>query len=278
MKDGPKNRLRAQDIHKVVDAFTKPLEIPKFSRMVSVEEIERNDFNLNLSRYIDSQVPEDLHDIEGHLKGGIPAADVEALQRYWAVCPLLKTALFTPNRPGYSDLDVGETAIKSTIYEHPQFAAFIADMNAHFAVWRNKNSKILKALKSDCHPKETIVRLSEDLLAHYRGKPLIDPYDIYQHLMDYWAQTMQDDCYLIASDGWKAETYRISRLTRRAKRRTRAGPATSSPNLLSSLATTGRRKPPLTSSPPSWKRSQPNSPTWNKNTAARTALSQNLTR
>ncbi|MGB8986908.1 MAG: type I restriction-modification system subunit M, partial [Candidatus Sulfotelmatobacter sp.] len=90
MKDGPKNRLRAQDIHKIVDAFTKRLEIPKFSRTVSVEEIEKNDFNLNLPRYIDSQVPEDLQDIEGHLKGGVPAVDVEALQRYWAICPALK--------------------------------------------------------------------------------------------------------------------------------------------------------------------------------------------
>lgn len=72
MKDGPKNRLRSQDIHKVVDVFNKCQEVPKYSRMVSVEEIEKNEFNLNLPRYIDSQTPEDLQDIEGHLKGGIP--------------------------------------------------------------------------------------------------------------------------------------------------------------------------------------------------------------
>ena len=120
MKDGPKNRLRAQDIHKVVDAFNRQLAIPKYSRMVSVEEIEKkNDFNLNLARYIDSQVPEDLQNIEGHLKGGIPAADIEALESYWAICPALKTALFKPDRPGYFDAAVGKAAINSTIYEHP---------------------------------------------------------------------------------------------------------------------------------------------------------------
>jgi type I restriction enzyme M protein len=218
-KDGPKNRLRAQDIHKIVDAFIKRLEIPKFSRMVSVEEIEKNEFNLNLPRYLDSQVPEDLQDIEGHLKGGIPAADVEALQRYWTVCRSLKAALFTPNRPGYFDLAVDKPYIKSTIYDHPEFAAFVAAMNAHFTIWRDANSKILKAIKPDSHPKEIIIRLSEDLLAHYKDKPLTDPYDIYQHLMDYWAQTMQDDCYLIAADGWKAETYRIIETDKKGKQK-----------------------------------------------------------
>ncbi|MEI6179553.1 MAG: N-6 DNA methylase [Chloroflexales bacterium] len=82
MKDGPKNRLRAQDIHKIVDVFTKQLEVPKYSRMVAFAEIERNEFNLNLPRYIDSQQAEDLQDIAGHLHGGIPAAEVAALQPY----------------------------------------------------------------------------------------------------------------------------------------------------------------------------------------------------
>jgi len=217
IKDGPKNRLRAQDIHKIVDAFTNQVEIPKYARMVSVEEIEKNEFNLNLPRYIDSQVAEDMQNIEAHLKGGIPAVDVEALQRYWAICPKLKTTLFKANRPNYLDLAVEKTAIKPTIYDHPEFSKFITDMNAHFATWRDKSAKMLKALKPGCHPKEIIDALSEDLLAHYTGKPLIDKYDIYQHLMDYWVEVMQDDCYLIAADGWKAETYRIIEKDKKGK-------------------------------------------------------------
>ncbi len=90
-------------------------------------------------------------------------------------------------------------------------------MNAHFAAWRQKSAATLKALEVGCHPKEVIAALSEDLLAHYAGKPLIDPYDVYQHLMDYWAETMQDDCYLIAADGWKAETYRIIEKDKKGK-------------------------------------------------------------
>ncbi len=87
MKDGPKNRLRAQDIHRIVDVFTRQAELPKYARMVGLEEIEKNEFNLNLPRYIDSQDAEDVQDIEGHLRGGIPAADVEALDRYWQRLP-----------------------------------------------------------------------------------------------------------------------------------------------------------------------------------------------
>src|SRR5205814_5750744 len=94
MKDGPQNRLRAMDIHRIVDTFNKLADVPKYARIVSFDEIEKNEFNLNLPRYIDTQTPEDLQDIEGHLRGGIPVADVDALERYWAVCPQLRRSLF----------------------------------------------------------------------------------------------------------------------------------------------------------------------------------------
>ncbi len=222
MKDGPKNRLRAQDIHKIVDVFNRRLEVPKYSRMVSIEEIEKkNEFNLNLPRYIDSQQVEDLQDIDGHLRGGIPVRDVDELERYWKVCPQLRQVLFKANRPDYLDLAVDKSAIKTTIYEHPEFAAFMTSMNAHFAAWRQKTARTLRQLRAGCHPKQVIAALSEDLLAHYASKPLIDKYDVYQHLMDYWAETMQDDCYLIAAagaaDGWKAETYRIIEKDKKGK-------------------------------------------------------------
>lgn len=221
MKDGPKNRLRSQDIHRIVDVFTRQAEVPKYSRMVSQEEIEKNEFNLNLPRYIDSQQAEDLQDIEGHLHGGIPCADIDALQSYWNVCPQLRQTLFTEIRPSYLELAVDKSAIKSAIYEHPEFAAFIADMNAHFAAWRETTSSMLWQLQPSFHPKEIIEGVSENLLAHYADKSLINQYDIYQHLMDYWAETMQDDCYLISDEGWKAETYRIVEKDKKGKEKDR---------------------------------------------------------
>ncbi len=221
LKDGPKNRLREMDIHKIVDVFNRRLEVPRYSRIVPLAEIEQNEYNLNLPRYIDSQTPEDLQDIAGHLRGGIPAADVDALERYWAVCPELRHALFKKSRRGYLRLAVEKGALQAAIYDHPEFAAFLAGMNAHFAAWRKKRAATLKSLGAGCHPKQVIAELAEGLLAHYDGRPLIDPYDVYQHLMDYWAETMQDDCYLIAADGWQAKTSRIIEKDKKGKERDR---------------------------------------------------------
>lgn len=226
MKDGPKNRLRARDIHKIVDVFTKRIELDKYSSMVSLEEIEKNDFNLNLPRYIDSSEPEDVQDIEGHLKGGIPQADVEALAQYWEVCPTLKAALFSPRpqagegqgeRARYCDLAVDKADIKATIYQHPEFAEFIQTMNAHFATWRDKMAARLKAMQPGEHPKDVIFHLSEHLLLSYADLPLIDRYDVYQHVMDYWAATMQDDVYQVTADGWKVQTSRIIEIDKKGK-------------------------------------------------------------
>ncbi|KAB1085074.1 type I restriction-modification system subunit M [Neorhizobium galegae] len=221
MKDGPKNRLRSQDIHKIVDAFSKRLDIPGFSRMVSFDEIEKHEFNLNLPRYIDSQKREDRQDIEGHLRGGIPQSDIDTLNDYWEVCPSLKKALFKECRKGYVDLTIDKTVIKSTIFGHPEFTSFITGMNKHFDDWRGRSAAKLKALKAGHHPKDVIFELSEELLAHYAGKPLISKYDVYQHLMDYWTEMMQDDCYLIAADGWKAQTYRVIEKDKKGKEKDR---------------------------------------------------------
>jgi len=206
VKDGNKNRLRAQDIHKIVDVFNKQLEIQKYSRMVSVVEIEKNEFNLNIPRYIDSQEPEDIQDIEAHLKGDIPTKDIEDLQNYWNVYPTLKSSLFgNSKRKGYSTLKIAQEDIKHTIFSHPEFTKYAKTMEATFDTWKDKNTVLLKKLVIGAKPKEIIHGVSEDILATFSKTNLIDKYDIYQHLMAYWEETMQDDMYLIAVDGWKAE-------------------------------------------------------------------------
>jgi type I restriction enzyme M protein len=206
VKDGNKNRLRAQDIHKIVDVFNRQLEIPKYSRMVSVMEIEKNEFNLNIPRYIDSQEAEDIQDIEAHLKGDIPTQDIEDLQNYWSVYPSLRTSLFGESkRKGYSMLKIAQEEIKQTIFSHPEFTKYAKTIETTFATWKDKNTVLLKNLTIDVKPKEIIHEMSEDILATFSKTSLIDKYDIYQHLMEYWAETMQDDMYMIAVDGWKAE-------------------------------------------------------------------------
>jgi type I restriction enzyme M protein len=204
-KDGPKNRLREQDIHKIVDTFTRQAETPRYARMVPLDEIAdpKNDFNLNLPRYIDSTEPEDLQDIDGHLRGGIPERDLDALGTYWKVLPSVRSLLFeSAGRPGYARLKPALTEVKPAILGHTEFSAFQQNATNVFADWRKATTPRLTGFGKDDHPKALIETIAEDLLAAFRQAPLLDPYDIYQHLMDYWAETMQDDAYLIAADGW----------------------------------------------------------------------------
>ena len=204
VKDGNKNRLRHQDIHKIVDVFNKQLEIPKFSRMVGVAEIEANDYNLNIPRYIDSSEAEDLQDIAAHLKGGIPNADVDGMSAYWQVFPTLQKQLFDTGTAGYSQMKVAAAQVKPTIFAHPEFVSYTQSVSTLFQQWRANNIARLKGISQDTHPKPLIDLLSEDLLQTFNQVQLIDKYDVYQHLMSYWSDIMQDDAYLIAADGWQA--------------------------------------------------------------------------
>ena len=205
IKDGNKNRLRAQDIHKIVDVFTRQLDIPRYSRMVPLAEIEKNDFNLNLPRYIDSTSPEDLQDIDAHLRGGIPDRDIDALDAYWQVFPAVRATLFKKaDRPGYTRLKVPVGEVKAAIFGHAEFTAFNQSVTALFEKWKQVNTPRLKGIAVGGKPKALIETLSEDLLETFRAARLLDPYDVYQHLMDYWAETMQDDVYMIVQEGWKA--------------------------------------------------------------------------
>jgi len=207
IKDGNKNRLRDQDIHKIVDTFNRLAEIPHYSRMVSLAEISdpKNDYNLNLPRYIDSTEPEDFQDIDAHLRGGIPNRDIDLLERYWQVIPGVRTTLFKKaDRPGYSQLKVIATEIKAAIFGHAEFTAFNESVTKLFVKWKAANTPRLKGIAKGGKPKALIEMLAEDLLDTFEKARLLDPYDVYQHLMDYWAETMQDDVYLLVQEGWKA--------------------------------------------------------------------------
>ena len=217
VKDGNKNRLRAQDIHKIVDAFTRQLTLPRYSRMVPLAEIEKHDFNLNIPRYIDSSEPEDLQDIEAHLKGGIPLRDLDALDDYWAVLPSVRGELFGPGDwPGYATPKVEPASVKPTILGHPEFGKFSKRIDEIFAGWRSAHTERLKSIAVGDKPKRLIEEIAEDLLARFADVPLIDKYDIYQHLMTYWAEVMQDDVYIIAQEGWAAAR-QIRELVRNAE-------------------------------------------------------------
>ena len=208
LKDGNKNRLRSQDIHKIVDVFNKQTELPRYSSMVPMTEIASpaNDYNLNIPRYIDSSEPEDPHDLDAHLNGGIPDRDIDALGSYWKAFPSLRQMLFLGNgRAGYSQTRVETQKVKAVILDHGEFKSYEQCVVAIFNAWSKVHEPLLLGLEEMDVPLGVVIQtLSEDLLEHFADLPLLDPYNVYQRLMDYWDETMQDDIYLITADGWQA--------------------------------------------------------------------------
>ncbi len=207
IKDGNKNRLREQDIHKIIDTFLSGTENPKYSRIVPIEEIasEKNDYNLNIPRYIDNQDEEDIQDIQAHLSGGFPRHDVETLEAYWHVFPKLKQDLFnTTESEGYYELSVSTDSVREFILNHQDSIDFKQLLLSDYKVWRQNIATLLKSMEPGEKPKEIIENISEGLLQLFADKPLTDKYDLYQILMDYWYEVMQDDVYVILTGGWAA--------------------------------------------------------------------------
>lgn len=205
-KDGPKNRLREQDIKRIADVWNEQKEVAHYSHFVTYEEIEKNDFNLNLPRYIEAEDHEVVQDIDAHLHGGVPQHDLDQLSHIWAACPTLQSALFNTLRPGYYQLKPSAEELRNAIDNEPSFKQQYQEFNNAINGWVNETSALLKSQGVGLHPKRLIVEISEPLLSAINASPcLVDGYDAYDQLMNYWSETMQDDCYLISSKGWNVE-------------------------------------------------------------------------
>jgi type I restriction enzyme M protein len=204
IKDGNKNRLRSQDIHKIVDVFNKQTEIERYSRMVPLSEIAdpKNAYNLNIPRYIDSSEPEDIQDLHAHLHGGIPERDLDALDGYWDAFPSMRSALFKPNRPGYSDLAIDVAQVQQTILDSDEFTKFASTVRSKVDDWFQTHRPILQGINAQTIPNDLIARIGDDLLARFKDTALLDEYDVYEQLMTYWHSIMHDDVFLVMNDGW----------------------------------------------------------------------------
>jgi len=219
-KDGPKNRLREQDVRRITDVWAAQKNVPYFARFVENEEIVRNDYNLNIPRYIESVDSEIVQDIEAHLKGGLPVHDVDQLQNYWSACPALREALFMPHpvQKSYLALRCVKEDIRATVKQHPDFLAQDNNFKAHYRQWCDLVSPALYNLSIGAKPKQLIQQLGNTILNGFTNDTfLVDAYDVYEQLLTYWNETMQDDAYIIAIDGWKAELYTPQLAAKKAK-------------------------------------------------------------
>ena len=202
-KDGNKNRLRERDIYKIVKHFNGQIFEDKYSRFVPYDEIKvKNNYNLNIPRYIDGSEEEDIQNIDGHLNGGIPQADVDALKEYWNVFGGLKEKLFGLLRDGFYKLNIEKDAVRQTIYADSEFSAYAAKIDKAFAAWQQFARTKLLSVNPSTVAKELIVELAEKLVNEYKDITLIDKYDVYEVLLYYWQEVMADDIHLILKDGY----------------------------------------------------------------------------
>lgn len=209
VKDGNKNRLREQDIRRIVDTWDAFEDVLHYARFVKNEEIKKNEYNLNLPRYIDAENDEVIHNIEAHLKGGIPEHDIKQFYRYWEACPSLQQVLFKKdNRKGFFQFIPDKQNIKETINNHPDFDNQHRELFQSFAEWSHIWSPQFETLRPNSfNPKQMIEDMGDSVLEKFANSKLVDKYDVYDQLMNYCAETLQDDLYLIESDGWKVQTY-----------------------------------------------------------------------
>lgn len=205
MKDGPKNRLREQDIKLITDTWESKQEVPHFSKFVKWSEIEANDFNLNLPRYI-AQVDRTIQqDIERHLHGNLPVFDIdEQMEHIWQSCPTLKDKIYKREGDHYVLLthDITGTidADLSFCDQRERYAKLIDQ-------WVDSVRPVMMKFDKGSEPKDFIEYLANSLLdmSLKSGLRLIEPYNVYQLLMTQSADFMQDDSYIVSHDGWNIE-------------------------------------------------------------------------
>lgn len=206
-KDGNKNRLREQDIEKIVQTFINGEEIKGYSRSVKYTDIlEQNAGNLNVPRYIqkiDDTLPQN---IAAHLKGGIPGTDIESLKRLWDISPALKQEIFTCVDEAHDvyNLALASGEIEGVIGQDTSILAEKQkETDAIFTQWRDSVKDILLGIESETNPKELIRTIAVMLLKAYESARLLDNYDVYDCLLNYWNAKLQDDVYAIKASGYE---------------------------------------------------------------------------
>ena len=205
-KDGSKNRLREQDIEKIVQTFINREEIPGYSCFVKYSDVlEKNGGNLNIPRYIqkiDDTLPQN---IAAHLKGGIPGTDVDSLKKLWSIAPALKQEIFTCIDEVHNiyTLALASGEIEGVISQDERILAEKQhETKVIFEQWKAKVKDILLGIDADTNPKELIRMIAAMLRLAYEQARLLDNYDVYDCLLNYWNAKLQDDVYAIKAGGY----------------------------------------------------------------------------
>ncbi len=199
-KDGNKNRLREQDVQKMIDAFNALKEIPYYSKMVSLEEISANDYNLNIARYITTkqESEKDLFAlINSHKASYLPKNEIKAYAPYFQVFKELKNTLFKKSdKEGYYALKTECENIKDLITQSLEYQAFHASVLNAFD--RLNLFETFDNLKPGFNPKTLIESVCSKVLKEFEKVEILDKYGVYQLFKDYYNEVLQDDWFLLS--------------------------------------------------------------------------------
>lgn len=201
VKEGKNNKLRASDIKKIVDVVTRRESVEKFSRVVSRDEIRRNDYNLNIPRYVDSSEKVESWDIYASMFGGLPISEINELKEYWTAFPKLKTALLEKTAGEYCRIIA--TDIKKAVKEHECVRAFEKSFKDAFGNFDDYLYKELIAKMDSLGISKTEEVLSSDIFARLKDIPLVDKYEAYQLLDDDWTK-IAIDLEILQTEGFEA--------------------------------------------------------------------------
>lgn len=203
IKDGNKNKLREEDIKKIVDTYNNKIIESKYSDNVSIEKIASEQYNLNIPRYVDASLDEMQPDLKAHLLGGIPKSNIDFYNNFWTVAPELKNFLFSNDtKEGYYILNIEKDDVLTKINESFEIKSYIKDVKEKIYIWENKVKSILLNLNNEMRVKEIIENISNELLEIFNKDILINKYDAYEYLMNYYDSVLKDDLYMITDNGW----------------------------------------------------------------------------
>ncbi len=201
IKAGKNNKLRASDIKRIADTVIGREIRPKYSKLVSRDEIRKNEYNLNIPRYVDSSENPESWNIYASMFGGIPEKEIDELERYWEAFPGLREFLFSKSSSAYADLKVED--IRSTIQEHLNVKEFVENFKTSFGNFDSflKNELFTNMMTVKISKEETV--LSDDIFRRLEFVPLIDKYEAYQLLDDDWDK-IKVDLEIIQTEGFEA--------------------------------------------------------------------------
>ena len=200
-KAGKSNRLRASDIRRIVDVVDARQTVEGFSRLVGKEEIRANDYNLNIPRYVDSSEPTETWDLYSTMFGGIPRAEIDALDTWWQALPGLHDALFASGNDHAASLRVDNLS---------EAVACNEAVRSYIKRYQDAFSGLRRKLVSDLIGRWDAVdslgeeeSVASDIFQRVSDFSLVDKYEAYQVLDNAW-EGISADLEMLQTEGFDA--------------------------------------------------------------------------